>query len=80
MKFEKIKPGMRLWDLRVPRGIQHLSGGSGCECYAVDVIEVNAKRRMALVSWNHNPPMWLCDLQVTGYRANKPCERKATKK
>jgi hypothetical protein len=56
IKFEKIKPGMRLYDRH-----REKMGNTTMRTlgeWDVRVIEVNADKRKALVSWNENRPEW----------------------
>lgn len=56
IKFEKIQPGMRLYDRHRER-----MGNTNMRTlgeWPVKVIEVDAERRRALVSWNGNKPTW----------------------
>jgi hypothetical protein len=71
IKFEKIKAGMKLYDVRKNTG----STRNKWNIWPVFVKEVNSKNRMVLASWNHNPPEWMSEGRVTKYRAKKPAEQ-----
>lgn len=53
IKFEKIKPGMLLWQRGRARDVMR----SYAE-WSVRIIEVDSEHRRALVSWNTNKPEW----------------------
>lgn len=70
IKFEKIKPGMVLYDVRKATGLQRYN--VKWSTWHVCVVEVNADRREVLASWNSNPPEWMSERRITKFRANKP--------
>lgn len=62
MKFEKIQPGMRLYDRHKRRMGNTMLRTLGE--WDVRIIEVNAEKRKALVSWNGNRPEWWWPAQL----------------
>lgn len=70
IKFEKITPGMQLWDVRKATGYQAYK--RKWDIWGVKVIEVDAEKRRALVSWNSNKAEWMPEHRVTQYRAKQP--------
>lgn len=68
IKFEKIKPGMTLYDVRKNTG---MSGGKWCTWH-VHIIEVNSEKRTVVASWNGNRPETMGENRVTKYRAKQP--------
>lgn len=70
MKFEKIKPGMTLYDVG-----RHKMGNTTMSTIAVwhvRVISVDADTRSAMVSWNTNPPRRMYEHSITKLREKKP--------
>ena len=70
MKFEKIKPGMTLYDVRPVTGIRVFQDGKW-EWWPVLVKEVDAENRRIYASWNHNAPRWM---RADKLRAKPPKE------
>ena len=68
IKFEKIKEGMTLYDVRKNTGMTR----NKWSIWPVLVIEVDPEKRMVLASWNHNKKEWMTERRVTGYRAKEP--------
>jgi hypothetical protein len=68
IKFEKIEPGMTLWDCRRQSGFYQQKWG----IWPVRVIEVDPDKRKVLASWNFNPPEWFSERRITKYRAQPP--------
>lgn len=68
IKFEKIKPGMKLWDVRKKTS----PGGGKWSTWPVYVKEVDKEKRLVLASWNGNPASWMSERKITGYRAKRP--------
>ena len=68
IKFEKIKEGMTLYDVRKNTGMTR----NKWSIWPVRVIEVNTEKRMVLASWNHNKEEWMTERRITGYRAKTP--------
>ena len=71
IKFEKIKPGMVLYDVHTYR-----RGNTTLRSYGeweVDIIEVYPETRSASVRWNGNRPEVWREKQLNGLRA-KPTE------
>lgn len=74
IKFEKIEPGMTLWDVRRTSGLQKFNGK--WSCWPVYVKEVDSEKRQVLASWNGNSARWMTERQVTKFRAKKPEDQK----
>lgn len=72
IKFEKIIPGMTLYDVR-PSKLRLMHGTNRkWSVWPVHVIEVNTERRRVLASWNMNPATWIFERQVCKYRLKRP--------
>lgn len=65
MKFEKIKPGMRLYDVR------RFHNGEW-EWWPVIVKEVDAEKRRIFASWNYNAPHWMYERTTDKLRGKLP--------
>ena len=72
IKFEKIQPGMTLWDVRRNTGLSR----DKWNCGPVYVKEVDLEKRKVLASWNSNPAEWMHERRVCKYRANRPKEER----
>ena len=72
IKFEKIKAGMTLYDVRKNNWRHNLRGESPYAYWPVYVQAVDAEKREVLASWNGNPAKWMSERQVTKYRATLP--------
>ena len=72
IKFEKIIPGMDLWDVRKNTGFTNNKWNT----WPVHVLEVDTKARSVLASWNGNKPQTMYERQVTKYRAKRPEQKK----
>lgn len=70
IKFEKIKPGMTLWDVRKSTGLSRFHGKY--QSWPVYIKEVNEEKREVLASWNGNRAEWMTERRVTRYRAKRP--------
>lgn len=68
IKFEKIKPGMVLYDVRRATGWTRFKWNT----WPVYIKEVNSEKREVLASWNSNKPEWMTEHRVTKYRAKMP--------
>lgn len=68
IKFEKIKEGMTLYDVRKNTGMSR----NKWSVWPVNVIGVDTENRKALISWNTNKPEWARENRVTKYRAKYP--------
>lgn len=69
IKFEKIHPGMILYDVRkCTRPFSRVKW----DVWTVKVIEVDQEKRRVFASWNGNQPQWIYERAVTKYRANNP--------
>lgn len=71
IKFEKVKQGMTLYDVRRNKGLSR----SKWNTWTVSVIEVDTEKRMVLASWNHNKPEWMPEGRICKYRAKLPKEK-----
>lgn len=69
IKFEKIVPGMTLYDYHKQRMGNTMMSRMGC--WHVRVKSVNAKKRTAIVSWNSNPDEEWFEYQLTRLCAKK---------
>ena len=70
IKFEKITPGMTLYDVRKHRGFS--LPYSKWDTWPVFVTDVDTGKRMVLASWNHNKARWISERTVCKYRAKRP--------
>jgi hypothetical protein len=73
IKFEKIQPGMILYDVR-KSGVRF--SGRKWDVWSVRVFEVDQEKRRVFASWNGNAPHWIYERAVTKYRATNPNEVK----
>ncbi len=71
IKFEKIHPGMILYDVR--KSTYQFWRGKW-DVWPVLVYEVDQEKRRVFASWNGNNPQWIYERHVTKYRANNPNE------
>ncbi len=70
MKFEKLKPGMTLYDV-----VRHKMGNTTLTTvavFAVRVLEVDAERRRVVASWNSNAPRTFYAHNVAKWREKPP--------
>jgi len=72
IKFEKIKPGMTLWDVR--KATIYTVRRSKWDIWPVLVKEIDIENRRVLALWNYNEPEWMRERRITKYRANRPEE------
>jgi hypothetical protein len=72
IKFENIKPGMTLWDVRKATGFR--LSRKEMNYWPVFVSEVDQEKRTVLASWNGNRSQTMNESQVTKYRAKRPNE------
>lgn len=70
MKFEKIKPGMTLYDVHSYKMGNTTIRSMGV--WHVRVITVDAETRSAIVSWNTNTPSRWSERQLSKLRERKP--------
>ena len=70
MKFEKIKPGMLVYDV----GRQKLGNTtlSTVAVWSVKIISVDAENRTVEASWNYNPARTYSERDYKKWRAAKP--------
>jgi len=73
IKFEKITPGMTLYDVRKHKGFP-LPQSSKWDTYPVYVKEIDSENRKVLASWNYNRDKWIPESRVCKYRAKEPLE------
>jgi len=70
VKFEKLKPGMTVYDVH-----SHKMGNTSIKTvgiWNVSIIEVDLSRRTVLASWNGNTPRTYSEQSARKWRANKP--------
>ena len=72
IKFEKIKAGMTLYDVRKNNWRFNLGVESPYVYWPVYVQAVDPEKREVLASWNSNPAKWMSERQVTKYRTALP--------
>lgn len=70
--FNTVKAGDTLYDCRRQR--QGNTTMSRMATWIVRVIEVDAERRRALVSWNSNAPHWTDEHGLKSYRRSRPVQ------
>lgn len=76
IKFEKIKPGMVLYDVRKADWRTRMATGRSYSFWTVSVVTVNPTDRRVLASWNGNAPKWMDERNVTQFRASLPKKSK----
>jgi hypothetical protein len=70
MKFEKLKPGMVVYDVhREKMGNTTLSTVG---TWTVRIVSVDADTRSCMASWNTNPPTRHYEHTIRKWRENKP--------
>ncbi len=69
--FEKIQPGMTLWDVRRTTGWEKASGNKW-SIWPVHVKDINHSKRTVYASWNGNRFEWMQEQQICKYRAKRP--------
>ena len=67
VKFEKIKTGMTLYDVKKSKHF-----GTKWDIWLVQVKEVDEENRKVLASWNNNPTEWMTERRITQYRIKRP--------
>jgi hypothetical protein len=70
MKFEKLKPGMTVYD--VGRQKMGNTTSTTVAVWSVRVIEVDAEKRQVLAAWNMNKPRIFYEREVKKWRETKP--------
>jgi hypothetical protein len=70
--FSTVKVGDVLYDCRRQR--MGNTTMSRMETWLVRVIEVDAEKRRALVSWNSNAPRWTDERDLKSYRRSRPVQ------
>ena len=75
IKFEKIKPGMTLYDVRKNTGLT--AHRSPLNVWPVEIVKVDTEQRRVWASWNGNSPLWIWENRVTKYRAKRPEKKTA---
>jgi len=68
IKFEKIKPGMTLYDVRKNTGMTR----NKWSVWPVFVDEVDEENRTVMASWNGNAKEKMFEGRITKFRAKKP--------
>lgn len=74
IKFEKIKPGMELWEVKRNTGGILSGSSSKWITWPVFVELVDTEKRRVLASWNYNAPRWMNEREVCKFRAKRPKE------
>lgn len=70
MKFEKLKPGMVVYDVgRTKMGNTTMSTVS---VWQVAIKEIDAERRRVLASWNCNAPRYYYENSISKWREKEP--------
>lgn len=69
IKFEKIKPGMMLYEVKKAKSI---ISNRKWNVWPVHVYEIDQEKRRVFASWNYNAPHWIPESVVTKYRAKIP--------
>lgn len=72
IKFEKIKAGMTLYDVRKNTGMS----SNKWSTWPVRIISVDSEKRTVVASWNHNTPEVIPESRVTKCRAKRPSNEK----
>lgn len=72
MKFESIKPGMRIYDVRLSPRLHRAAGGPRMSYWPVDIVSVDLENRTALCSWNNNPAQIVGENRLAKYRKSPP--------
>lgn len=70
IKFEKIKPGMVLYDVHSETMGNTTMRSVGV--WPVEIVSVDEHNRCAMVRWNHNPPRKWYERQLSRLRAKEP--------
>jgi hypothetical protein len=70
MKFEKIQPGMVLWDCHSQKMGNTTMSTLGT--WSVFVVQVDSEKRRALVKWNGNPERWWYESQLAKLTKEQP--------
>lgn len=68
IKFEKIQPGMTLYDVSKETGFTRWKWA----IWPVVVHEINIEERRVFASWNGNKPEWMSEHRITKYRLKPP--------
>lgn len=76
IKFERIKPGMILYDRH---RYQTNGGGSRMGEWKVEVLSVDTKARTAVVVWNNNKPETMNERRLSRLSAKSAAELAARK-
>lgn len=75
MKFEKIKPGMELYDVHSYKMGNTTMRSIGV--WTVRVVSVDAERRSAICSWNGNKPEYYSESRLAKLKDKEPILIKA---
>ncbi len=72
IKFEKLKEGMIIYDVRKNRELSRVYKGEKWNIWPVYIRKIDTVNRRVQASWNHNPDEWMSEKQITSYRRKKP--------
>ncbi len=72
IKFDKIKPGMKLYDGRKRKPNEYLWSKRKWVYWVVHIKEVDYVNRTVVASWNSNPYETMHERRVTKFRAKLP--------
>ena len=70
IKFEKIEPGMTLYDVK--KNTKGFPRNCKWHVWPVNIIKVDVENRKVFASWNSNTPKWISERNVTKYRKKYP--------
>ena len=71
IKFEKIKQGMRLYDVKKNTGITR----NKWNIWPVDIISINQEKRTVVASWNGNKERMMTENAAIKLRAKAPINK-----
>jgi hypothetical protein len=70
MKFEKLQPGITVWDCH-----SHYAGNTKVKTWGtwpVRIVEIDTDKRKVLASWNNNETQWYSECRYTKWLKDKP--------
>ena len=71
MKFEKLKPGMVVYDVHKTKIGNTTRSTLGT--WTVRIISVDPEKRSCMASWNSNPPQRFYEHSINKWKAERPC-------